>query len=374
MRLLTLVALLTSAGMVNADIQLVSDKQLEFFRQSLPEIDEPVASVLADPNVIFYDISVIPPAYQFWNRGFSGLHSPAYNISGGADFAGRGNANREFPWHKPGGTRVGDGTRSAKFLLLPRQPNSDEPWPVVWFQPNALIGWVFPKDTVIGEVLYLQHGDEWLVFEIRTRTREINDWAVDVFRPFPSQASLVQALISKGEVELADQIANGRGQTYRVTSGRLSNAFSQSATMQVLPRIPQEIATQLLKETKFTSAVGDEWTPEIDAATTAQVASIVPPNYTAAHLGNDRVGCANCHKDTAVRAVTFNRPREWYGRVRGNDGIFSFHPFTRGSISPNGVSRPVRIREDFKRAGVVEKFNGARHPNTVYQRTRFTRS
>ena len=138
-------------------------------------------------------------------------------------------------------------------------------------------------------------------------------------------------------------------------------------------------SSNLLTTTIFESASGDTWDDEIDGATTNENFHIVPNRYTAAHLGHDRIGCANCHKDVNRSARTFNRRttngqeifRDWYGRVRGSDGIFSFHPFEHSSISPRGFGLPVKMRKEFVEAGIVEKFDGIRHPNTIYRKSVF---
>lgn len=59
--------------------------------------------------------------------------------------------------------------------------------------------------------------------------------------------------------------------------------------------------------------------------------------------------------------------RGWYGRVRGNDAIFSFHPIEPSSISYNGADQQVRFRQSFVHAGMIEKFNITKHREDFYQ-------
>ena len=52
--------------------------------------------------------------------------------------------------------------------------------------------------------------------------------------------------------------------------------------------------------------------------------------------------------------------RDWYGRIRGSDGIFSFHPFDPNSISGNGYPAPVRMRDELVSSGVIERYDALR--------------
>jgi len=55
-----------------------------------------------------------------------------------------------------------------------------------------------------------------------------------------------------------------------------------------------------------------------------------------------------------------------YGRIRGSDGIFSFHPFALESISGNGYGSAVRMRSELEVAGVIARYDRSRHPRSVY--------
>ena len=67
-------------------------------------------------------------------------------------------------------------------------------------------------------------------------------------------------------------------------------------------------------------------------------------------------------------AQSFEFGRDWYGRVRGSDGIFSFHPFSHASISFNGIGQAVSMRPELLEANVLERYDPGRHPRHVYQR------
>lgn len=65
----------------------------------------------------------------------------------------------------------------------------------------------------------------------------------------------------------------------------------------------------------------------------------------------------------------FSSGRQWYGRVRGADQIFSFHPFALESIADNGASLPVRMRRELTDAGIIAPFDGRVHTAARYVRS-----
>jgi hypothetical protein len=79
------------------------------------------------------------------------------------------------------------------------------------------------------------------------------------------------------------------------------------------------------------------------------------------------VSCAKCHESTLKHVDEFDTPRQWYGRVRGSDRIFTFHPIEPASISTNGAPRQVRLRQAFVDSGLVAWYDRSKHPSDVYQ-------
>jgi len=93
---------------------------------------------------------------------------------------------------------------------------------------------------------------------------------------------------------------------------------------------------------------------------------VVPPNYDAAFIAVDSVSCLRCHETVNHSVNEFNAGRDWYGRIRGSDGIFSFHPFALESISANGFGSSVRMRGELEAAGVIARYDRDRHPRAIY--------
>jgi hypothetical protein len=209
----------------------------------------------------------------------------------------------------------------------------------------------------------------------------VGDWAIDVFRPFPTAADLAQRIkelrpawsdqphlvkfcghlegpVKMRVLTLADKQPGRR--TFRQTSGT-----------DVLPPIGDDkLVAELLLTTPYRSAVGLNWrengSVSTAAPTTASGFSIVPANYDAGFIAVNNTSCMRCHATVNSSVDEFDSGRDWYGRVRGSDGIFSFHPFAPGSLSDNGGSSQVQLRDDLVRAGLLEPHNHRRHPRPLY--------
>jgi hypothetical protein len=134
------------------------------------------------------------------------------------------------------------------------------------------------------------------------------------------------------------------------------------------------LVVELLTGTVFRSALDTSWREGEQGAlytcapTTRALFHIVPAGYAGGFIDVNPESCARCHDSVGKQAQHFEFARDWYGRVRGSDDIFSFHPFSLGSISPNGIGRPVHMRPELLKAKVLERFDADRHPSDLYQR------
>jgi hypothetical protein len=68
----------------------------------------------------------------------------------------------------------------------------------------------------------------------------------------------------------------------------------------------------------------------------------------------------------AKHARHFDAARGWYGHVRGDDGIFSFHPIDPSRISRNGATIQPLLNRHLVEAGIVAAYDPARHPGDLY--------
>ena len=368
----------------------MSDSDTSRWRQFMPKVDDPsMQEVLDDPALILYTNAQMPRAYQKMRGGLHGIHSAYYNISGDGNEP-YGNANREFPWGHAVGTDKVLGLKTVKAVWFP-SINGDisRRKPMVWY-PHKRPGdnttgyaWIYPVGTKFFEFLLMPDPSQrYHIFEIRIRDREIAGWRVDIFRPFPTSISLARYLKTIPNWQQYQRVSTAiqhleSTNTLRVATRRdrqpQQKIFSQSAGVDVLPQLDANVVYHLLDSVPFKSCAGSVWKTDINgtecyAPTVQQGFSIVPPNYEGHFVEVDRNSCMRCHETTNMAADEFNRSRDWYGRVRGSDGIFSFHPFTRSSISPNGASRSIKFNSRLVNNHLIERWDSNKHSREDYHR------
>jgi hypothetical protein len=376
-------------------VRLVSPQREASLRKFLPKVDDPdVQAILGDPSLILYTEQEMPKCYQIWDGMLPGVHSVSYNISAN-DSEPYGTGNIEFPWGDAAGTHRTTNVSTFRFLRLPKDEKG-KTLPVAWYkkvmpgdsQPGY--GWVFPVGTVVGEVLTMKApwGADY-TFELRLRIREHGDWNVDVFRPFPTADDLSKRIQElrpdwRKNGQLAKLVSHLNApvkMTRRVfTDNHPGRVIHQTMGTDYLPAAGDDaLIVKLLTETTFRSALGSTWRKSTNglhtcAPTTTAKFHIVPANYDAGFIEADRVSCRRCHETTSQHVRDFQFGRDWYGRVRGSDGIFSFHPFDPTTISGNGYGGSVQMRPELVRGGILERFNPRRHTPRLYQRVAHLRN
>jgi hypothetical protein len=376
-------------------VRLMSPQREASLRKFFPKVDDPeVQAILDDPSLILYTEREMPECYQIWDGMLPGVHAVSYNISAN-DSEPYGNGNIEFPWGAAAGTHRTTNVFTFRFLKLPKNEQG-KTLPVAWYKKvlpgdsQSGYGWVYPVGTVFGEVLTMKA--PWgahYTFELRLRVREHADWNVDVFRPFPTAEDLskrIQAL--RPEWRKSGQLAKlvtHLNTPVKMTRQVLSNnhpgrVIHQAMGVDYLPDAGDDaLIAKLLTETTFRSALGSTWRKSTNglytcAPTTTARFHVVPANYDAGFIEADRVSCRRCHETTNQHVRDFQFGRDWYGRVRGSDGIFSFHPFDPGAISGNGYGGSVQMRPELVRGGILERFNPVRHAPRLYQRVSHLRN
>lgn len=369
--------------------RLMSSRRESGLRGFLPKVDDPeVQAILNDPALIIYTDREMPECYQIWDGQLPGLHAVSYNISADSSEP-YGNGNLEFPWGHAGGTHRASNVATFRFIRLPKD-DKGKTLPVAWYQKHlrgdSLPGyaWVYPVGTVFGEVLTMKAPwGAYYTFELRLRIRESGDWAVDVYRPFPTADELSKRIKElrpewRKSASLA-KLVKHLDSPIRMEKRVLANnhpgrVFYQAMGVDYLPAAGDDaLVVKLLTDTTFRSALGSTWRKSTNglhtcAPTTTARFHIVPANYDGGFIEADRVSCRRCHETVNHHVDEFQSGRDWYGRVRGSDGIFSFHPFDPSSISGNGYGGPIQMRRDFVRNGIVERFNPRRHSSRFYNR------
>lgn len=367
---------------------LMSAAKERELRKHLPRVsDQRIQVVLDDPQLVLYTEEEMPRAYQQWVGDLQGIHRADYNISAN-DSEPFGNGNREFPWSHPAGTHRSRGVSSFRFLWLPRDDEGRR-LPVVWYRKQLRgdtttgYAWTYPVGAMVGEVLILQGPDgRGYTFEMRLRIREIGAWGVDVFRPYPEAKDLA-GRIKELRPEWSEDPDLLRSVKHLEEPARLRmhtlsdrqpgrKTFHQRMGLDVLPAIEDDgLVAELLTDTTFDSALGLNWRDgaggmRTAAPTTLAGFHVVPPNYDAAFIEVDSVSCLRCHETVNQGVNEFDAGRDWYGRIRGSDGIFSFHPFALESISGNGYGSGVRMRAELESAGIIARYDRSRHPRSIY--------
>ena len=361
-------------------------------RELLPKVDDPqIQAVLDDPRLMLYTEDEMPRAHQDWDGALPGVHSAYYNISadGSEPF---GNGNREFPWGTAGGTHRSPNVSAVRFLWLPRDENG-KVLPVTWYRTHlrgdASMGyaWTFPVGAILGEVLLMNKpGGGRVPFELRVRIRESSEWDVNAFRPF-TRAEYLAKRIAELKPQWREnpdlkRLMEHLEQPIKLTVARLTSqhpvktVFDQRMGIDTLPPINDpQLVTRLVTETTFRSAAGEDWRQGSNgirtcAPTTTASYHIVPANYDAGFIDVDRVSCMRCHDSANQHVRDFEPFRDWYGRIRGSDGIFSFHPWEPSSISWNGYPSHPSMRQELIDAGWLAPFDPSKHPPTYYTKIR----
>jgi len=369
--------------------RLMSAKKEARLRKLLPKVaDSHVKEMFADEQLLLYTEEEMPRVYQLWSGDLQGVHTAEYNISANSGEP-YGNGNLEFPWNGPAGTHRSPDVEAFRFIYLPKDENG-KTLPVVWYRKylpgdsSEGYAWTYPLGTVFGEVLYRKCPDGFLrTFEVRTRTRMTNDWDVDVFRPFPTAQDLATR-IKELRPEWADNAslkkvveqleAAKKLPTKRLEDDHPSPVFRQTMGVDTLPALEDDaLVNDLLMKTEFRSTLGREWRVGTNgvksfAPTTKASYHVVPKNYDAGFIEVDSTSCMRCHNTTNQSVDRFDGGRDWYGRIRGSDGIFSFHPFEPSSVSGNGFGSHPSMRDSLVNAGLLQKFNRKKHPNRIYQK------
>jgi hypothetical protein len=206
---------------------------------------------------------------------------------------------------------------------------------------ERVIDWRYPEGTVFVEVLTTHD----LPFEVRTRTKTKEMWRANVYRPYADADDLVAKLHQLGTRDakaLAASIGSLERVPVRVENKHTVKTFRFQGYREELPEIPESLARTVLG---WPMVPHSAWKDDCHAPSTrSKNLSIVAENYEGFMVKGDSKGCAQCHDSVGQHAFRLERNRDWYGRVRGSDGIFSFHIFDESSISPAmGQGREVKL-------------------------------
>lgn len=326
--------------------RLVSDERHEILASHIPDsADGVLSAVRRNPRLFIYTDREMPKAYQDWVGALPGIHSPSYNISAAKPRERFGNPNVEFPWGKPAGTEIvpEEEFSTFKFMILPEGKPIEISRKYLPGDHRPSFVWTFPEEAMVGEVLQIYHRETYHTFEVRIRRKVRGEWKVSAYRPFATLNDL-------------KEFCNKNGHQLSTEDVKISQShmiFKGEAVTTSLGKMPEDLVSKALSR-EFVNALGSEWSTESFAPTSKEAFGIVPRNYQAATIAVGTKSCARCHESTLKHANDFDSFRDWYGRVRGSDGIFSFHPFDPSCISYGGIYQGAEIRKSFLDHGIVK--------------------
>lgn len=351
-------------------IQLMSRKDLAATHRLVPLFENNFYNGLftQPDNVMWYTGREIKQCFQEDGAGRLALFEVNYDLSGGADQfknnkgEGFGQANREFPWKDTAGITDCKNVSTIKFIKLPpdqRDPN--KVLPIVWwkqrfrYSETTIYSWVYPNGTIVGELLLQKDSESTkYCFEVRIRIKRNAEWHIDVLRPDLSR--YVAGTVKK-------DIPNTH-------PDRVS--FRDALGLAAIEDVSQKESINVLNG-YFKSAFVNDLLP---TRSSSQKFGVVPANYFSVRADNN--SCARCHIDTLRHTDEFDNKtvysdrvsRQWYGRVRGSDGIFSFDIFDNSS--KGRIFTPIKLRRDFIKNGIIEEFSSKKHRPPQYLFTRGT--
>jgi hypothetical protein len=379
-------------------IQIIPASTLEDYKNSLPVIGyETMNQILKSANTFWYDKDSMKPSYQ--DSVGDGSYTPIgarFNskaasviVPEGRKLFSQDGKFWSFPLGHTAGTDNSTNIEVLNFMSLPVRDGKR--LPVVYKTINdksakgglglAKWTWIYPVGTTFGEMIFIKHNSGRLYpTELRTRTRYLNGWAMNSYRPFPTAISLVNAIKAKkpnyqADTKLKSMIghleSNGNMTSKSVNSPAFKNIFTSTAGLDVLPDFGDEdLVKELLTSAKFVSAYGTPWKTNESlkafAASTQEKFSIVPINYEANLIEVSDESCTRCHQEAGRAISDFAPGAILYGDVWGEDQIFSFHPYDESKFS-NFNSENRTVRPELANGGLVVQYDAEKHPGNLYQ-------
>jgi hypothetical protein len=377
-------------------IQLIPAEKEKKYKDLLPRIDDmEIQYLLRSDRTIWYDEEAIVPGYQDSMGNPVGMRPNTIDASL-INLAVPGGWQRLFErkgrFHFPFAT--GGADRSTNFekinFWVPPLGENGHVLPVVYWRTSwTRWFWIFPKGTVLGEVLLIKLPDGDLrIFELRTRKRLIDGWESRLFKPYHTALDL--------SAQIKDLRPNWQ------SSGNLQNVITrlesdntlvkQSLETRFFPGTFQkaegyvdslpdlgdlQLVKELLESPSFSEYYNTPWKIQGDkisfGPTTESLASIIPQKYDGGLIPTTKESCDRCH-DQAGRGIGDFYPNLiLYGELWGEDQTFSWHPFINSMfVDKNGKvvnfnNDNRRLREDFRNAGLVVLYDKSKHPDTLYR-------
>ena len=297
-------------------------------------------------RMIFYDKKVVRRAYQMHGS----FHDAMYNVSPGPAANPPepfGNANREFPWNTGGLDNSPNGSDFKAMILsgpikvsqrqLPYGFVNENPmWNVGKFQTETKFCEFLVKDNNrIFEVRVLEKVKEGDVLDVK------NNWKPHWFRAVKDSGELIEICKDHqyGDA-LASHYAGKMSVTHLTDKNHNAQRVLNVATIvDELPPMPKDVQDKIYIR-PFQEVTDVIWHKTDEHKCYGPSGGFVADKYQGGHFASTQ--CIQCHHTVLSHAQHFGTGRDWYGRLRGTDGIFSVPIADDGCISGNGFNyRPV---------------------------------
>lgn len=379
-------------------VQIIPAAKLDEYKNAMPVTGyEALNKIIKSSNTFWYDHEHMKPSYQ--DSVGDGSYTPIgarFNtkaasviVPDGRKLFSQDGKFWSYPLGHTAGTDKTTNMQVVNFMSLPVKDGKR--LPVVYkhiINPSGRGGlglnkwtWIYPKGTVFGEMIFVKDSSGKIYpSELRVRSRYIDGWAMNVYRPFPTAASLATAIKAKksnyesiGSLKslVSHLESNGNMTSKTVNSPAFKNIFTSTGGVDILPDFGDEsLVKELLTTTNFVSSYKTPWKStdglKSHAASTNESFSVVPDNYEASLIEVSDESCTRCHKEAGRAIEDFAPGAVLYGDIWGEDQIFSFHPYDESKFS-NFNSENRVIRPELASGGIVVKFDAGKHPESIYK-------
>jgi len=240
------------------------------------------------------------------------------------------NANRDFPWETTIGLNAAVKRKDNPYgtINLLHLPEGRQ----ILVIPESPAKWIYPEGTVVGEIIYVTFEGKKYVQEIRLRTKAEGsmNWEPTVYRPLEDREEFLHwaGIYDYTPAKKHFYMRNPEEDEVRRLEGMVER----------LPSLPAEHVKRLLS-LPFKDVTRKKWS-KVSVAPSADIDfHIVPKDYSFGILHISTGQCMACHKQTSIKVSNLipneplirNNPDK-VGRIRGSDGIFTWHPFDDNKV------------------------------------------
>lgn len=295
--------------------KILTDESTVFYK--LPQVWQHFspAAKIEEKNTVTGNISVK------YTKSVWSIHDISFNPDS--------HANLNFPWETTAGLNsikknptYANLYKTINFINLPKTNDKIDP---IWIIPEKPIKWIYPTGTTLGEVIYVINNNKNYIQEIRTRTKDDSSesWIPNLYRPVENKDEFIRLS------GITNYNSSYKHMFFR--NPQEDEVHKMDGLVEELPNVDEDIVKKLLS-LPFKNVSSDNWSP-----TSNQDFHILPRDYGFGLIsGVDPVACADCHRQTQISVrnlvpkdpTVINQP-DTIGNIRGSDGIFTWHPFSK---------------------------------------------